>query len=55
MAKVVPYHVDAVETKTLAIMLKGAVLVDAHLAGVELTVMKVSMELMPTVYRRLHD
>ena len=55
MAKVVPYHVDAVETKKPAIMLTGAVLVDAHLAGVEFTVMKVSVELMPTVNRRLHD
>ena len=43
MAKVVPYHVDAVETKTPAIMLTGAVLVNANLAGVEFTVMKVSM------------
>ena len=43
MAKVVPYHVDAVETKKPAIMLTDTVLVDANLAGVEFTVMKVSM------------
>ena len=42
MAKVVPYHVDAVETETPAIMLTDTVLVDAHLAGMEFTVMKVS-------------